>query len=148
MGDDSDDLKNVISGNDNNGISLKGNTTGAIHVAGNYIGTDITGQTKVSNKQNGTSLSEDIKEKTIGPGNVICGNQLAGVAISGVETQSNQITDNLIGMNSNGVLLGNTGDWVSINGGTFLNRVEKNTIRANGGNRGIERRRLCPQHYL
>lgn len=99
--------RNVISGNDNEGVLLRGNggdpATGAL-VEGNYIGTDADGTGTVPNSGHGVSLEasafNDIGGNTSGERNVISGNLLAGIHL--VDSGSNYITGNFIGTDKTG----------------------------------------------
>ncbi|HYR28574.1 MAG TPA: Calx-beta domain-containing protein [Thermoanaerobaculia bacterium] len=94
--------RNVISGNNNNGIALSASVLNS--VSGNYIGTNATGTAAIGNIA-GITIS-DADDNVIGPSNVISGNSIGGLSaavwISG-GAEDNQIVGNLIGVQSNGV---------------------------------------------
>ena len=103
--------RNLISGNTLNGIELEAH--GSV-IQGNFIGTDVTGTTKLGNS--GFGLHEDGgRNNTIGgtgagAGNVISGNG-AGLAID--RSIGDRVQGNLIGTDVTGLLpLGNTADGV------------------------------------
>jgi CSLREA domain-containing protein len=122
--------RNVISGNGTNGILLISSLTRNTLVAGNYIGTDVTGALAVPNTEDGVFLNT-ASENTIGgtdpdAGNLISGNGEHGVQIAGVQTNggstafNNRVQGNRIGTTAdgtaalpngfNGVLLSNSSD--------------------------------------
>jgi gliding motility-associated-like protein len=100
--------RNVISGNQT-GIRLS-NTTGVI-VAGNYIGTNPTGNAAVANTTAGIAL-QNVTNTTIGGSNVIASNLIAGNAkgITIENATGNTIQNNTIGKtglgNETGILIG------------------------------------------
>jgi parallel beta-helix repeat protein len=137
---------NVISGN-NVGIDISGYqatvSTGNL-IQGNFIGTDVTGKLAVPN-QNGIRIADGASQNTVGgtaagAGNVISGNQSAGIEINGSGTRNNLIQGNWIGTQQDGSSkLGNGGDGVfiadasnNVIGGTDAGA--SNTIAFNGGN--------------
>jgi Peptidase family C25/Calx-beta domain len=110
---------NVISGN-GGGVQITGPNTNNNTVQGNYIGTDVTGTLSVGNSEAGVSLSDSASSNTIGgsaagAGNVISGNTgtfniPAGVVITDLNTNSNMVQGNFIGVAADGASpLGNTG---------------------------------------
>ncbi len=100
---------NVISGNTFSGVSLAGAATRNNFVAGNLIGTDVSGSTALGNSQTGVILSGGASQNLIGgptvmTRNVISGNTQSGVSLRGVGTSENQISANYIGINRAGTL--------------------------------------------
>jgi len=101
--------RNIISGNSFGGISIIGDNN---VVAGNYIGTDATGNTGHGNLRYGVSLGNGATGNLIGTdgdgiadaaeGNLISGNGRFGVQLSGAA--HNTISGNLIGTDKNGAL--------------------------------------------
>ena len=57
---------NVISGNTNDGVQIVGSGTSDNVVAGNLIGTNVTGTVAIVNGYNGVQLSNDASGNTIG----------------------------------------------------------------------------------
>ena len=120
--------RNVISGAlTGSGIFVDGSgNTGAI-VAGNFIGTDISGRVAIGNQSNGVEIfnssSNTIGGVTAASRNVISGNQGQGVKISGFQATSNVIEGNWIGVDVSGNSgLGNlTG--IELSSGTYGNVV-------------------------
>jgi parallel beta-helix repeat protein len=132
---------NVISGNKKDGVHIAGPNTTFVTVAGNLIGTNRAGTSALGNQGNGVSLSNGASECTIGSGNVISGNSLDGVDITGAGTSKNVVTGNLIGTDRTGAkALPNQKDGVAIEQGAFANNVggllagQGNTIAGNRGN--------------
>jgi len=125
----SDDLeRNLVSGNGRQGIALYDATSNTI--AGNLIGTDITGTSALPNGHNATQaygaihLGPGSNLNVIGTngngqndaaeGNLISGNDhLYGIEVSGPNCQNNAITGNIIGLDITGSsILGNIGGIV------------------------------------
>jgi parallel beta-helix repeat protein len=132
-------LGNIISGN-GSGIQLT-NSNGNF-VQGNFIGTDVSGTTAIANNAAGLILlgsgSNTIGGAITGAANVISGNDFFGVVISESDSSSNQIIQNLIGTQSDGVHpLGNGihGIYFGNPAGTFAtnNFIQSNTIAFNSG---------------
>lgn len=109
--------RNIISGNNSYGIWVKSGAH-TVTIAGNYIGVNANGLAAIPN-QVGVYI-EDSNNILIGTnddgmgdyveGNLISGNNLAGVLLSGEESYENVIAGNLIGVNSNGdAAIGNLG---------------------------------------
>lgn len=88
---------NVISGNDGYGvvIAATGNT-----VAGNMIGTDVSGTAPLPNGLDGVALTDGAQNNTIGPQNRIAWNGGNGVLVTGATTIRNKITTNSIAFNT------------------------------------------------
>ena len=124
----SDDLEgNLVSGNGRQGITLYNATSNVI--AGNLIGTDITGTAALPNGHNASQiygavhLSAGSSLNVIGTngdgqndaaeGNLISGNDLIGIIVTGANSQNNAITGNIIGLDITGSsILGNVGGIV------------------------------------
>ena len=130
---------NVISGNAANGVELAGSGTNNNVVAGNFIGTDVTGTVVLPNHgsgvliQNGASANiiggsssvDPSTGKLTGAGNLISGNLNSGVQIS--EANGNYVQGNFIGTDVTGeIALGN--DPTGLNDGIDVNYSSNNTI--------------------
>ncbi len=80
--------RNVISGNDNDGILITDSGTNSNVVAGNLIGTDVTGVAALGNAANGIEINtgalNTIGGTTAAARNVISGNGDYGISMSGV----------------------------------------------------------------
>jgi titin len=138
IGGPSTGLRNVISGNgvsnrvmDRNGVKITGAAATGNQVQGNYIGTDLAGATGQGNVDAGV-LIEDAPDNLIGgtvaasgtaPGNVISGNQNAGVVIYKTGAKNNRVQGNLIGLYASGSL--NVGNRVN---GVLISDAPENLI--------------------
>ncbi len=155
--------RNVISGNQGEGIEISHNTTTrANFVMGNFIGTDLAGKNSAPsvtlNTGFGISLEDKASGNTIGPDNIIANNGTGGIYVSGIadnptpglvpgalaEPQAevadrNRITSNSIGLDvdgapaRNGFLPGVSGDGIWLNTNTQRAVVEGNEIAYNTG---------------
>ena len=129
-------LRNVISGNFDNGVFLSGALSS--FVGGNYIGTDASGTAAVPNRRDGVRLWDGFADGSVQT-NVISGNLGDGVNIEDVGTSRNSLYVNLIGVAADGLsALGNGGDGVSFDFSAQENLVGgdasvRNTIAFNGG---------------
>jgi hypothetical protein len=135
--------RNVISSDANGqGVVLRlAGSTGNV-VAGNYIGTDITG-TRALGSQQGVRIAEGANGNVIGgtgpgAGNVIAGNG-DGVVITDAGSNDNVVEGNFIGTTADGTAaLGNSNTGVSIvnNFGNVVGGAAPgagNLISGNGG---------------
>jgi hypothetical protein len=131
----------AINGFNGNGIALLSN--GNV-VAGNYIGTDLTGTIDRGNLGSGIHIL-DAGNNTVGgdsPGmrNVISGNTGEGVRLDGALATGNLIRGNYIGTNASGVAdLGNS------NSGVFIRKAPGNSVIGNliSGNDGFAGVAIC-----
>jgi gliding motility-associated-like protein len=109
--------RNIISGNTNAGVFLTNAATGNT-IANNFLGTDINGTTAIKNGTYGVNLGAD--GNTVGPGNLLSGNNNGGINLSG---NSNTIIGNLLGVNASGTSAlnnnNNTDIFVSGNSNTI-----------------------------
>ncbi len=165
IGDAAGATRNIISGNNNDGIKIEGSQAYANEVFGNFIGTDSTGGGALGNSASGIALlsaagsAVDFVSKTPnligkpGLGNIISSNNY-GIFIADNNTSKNWIQSNLIGTNVGGNSdLGNTLDGILVGGGTSDNRIggtgtgegnliafNRRGIFADGGERNAFRR--------
>ena len=118
--------RNVISGNDGDGIDIvtaTGNT-----VEGNFIGTDMTGTADLGNTGKGVRIASSAANNVVGgtspaARNVISGNDGDGIRIT-VGSLNNQVIGNYLGTDVTGTLdLGNTGYGILINSAAVSNTV-------------------------
>ncbi len=118
---DSVDLGNVISGNGYDGVQMLSGSSGNV-VAGNRIGTDVTGTFGLGNAVSGVEIEESAGDTigglATGAGNVISGNGQFGVIIHGVNSVGDVVWGDMIGTTVTGTKpLGNfqsgvyIGDW-------------------------------------
>ncbi|MDB5320647.1 MAG: hypothetical protein JWN40_2278 [Phycisphaerales bacterium] len=141
IGGTSAGARNVISGNNVNGITIS-NVSG-VRIQGNYIGTDAAGTAAIQNDANGVSIEGSAGATIIGgigaPGrNVISGNSGDGVRIDSTGS-GNVVQGNFIGTDSNGAAaLPNTANGVNVLSGAVLiggsTAGAGNVISANEGN--------------
>ena len=128
--------RNVIGGSDNDAIDMWGTGTDGNVVAGNYIGTDVTGTRSLGIAGDGVFLAEGASSNWIGvnsiggtafgdEGNLISGNGYDGVQIvSGPGSNGNVVAGNTIGTDVTGTLaLGNGGQGVEVDAGCVDNTI-------------------------
>ena len=130
--------RNVISGNGYSGVGIYGIGTDANSIAGNFIGTDASGEKPLPNANYGVDVYGGAQQNVIGTSgtskddagqrNVISANLWSGVAISDDGTDQNTVAGNYIGTDAIGTAgLGNGNNGVSIYGG-----AQGNVIGTNG----------------
>lgn len=142
VGGETPAARNVISGNTGDAIEIIGtNSTGNV-IAGNLIGTDLTGVLDHGNNGNGLFLT-DTPGNTIGgtsdaARNVISGNGGYGIRIAGALSVANVVQGNYIGLDGGGAAaLGNSATGVYLSGGANNTTVggssagARNVISAN-----------------
>jgi hypothetical protein len=125
--------RNIISGNYQSGISIRGQSTQSILIQGNYIGTESNGSLALGNL-NGIEILPEVDSTgtpsyiTIGGStsaamNLISGNVSAGIALfpDGTGGVGNIIIGNLIGTDSNG-----TAKVPNALGGIFVKKLTSN----------------------
>ncbi|MCA9064741.1 MAG: right-handed parallel beta-helix repeat-containing protein, partial [Planctomycetaceae bacterium] len=100
----------------------------AITVAGNYLGTDVTGTMDLGNSGRGVLISGSdsnvIGGATAADRNVISGNAMDGVYIADAGSLINTVTGNFIGTDATGLLdLGNSGSGIRIQNGAAGNQI-------------------------
>jgi Domain of unknown function (DUF4214) len=110
--------RNIISGNNNNGI-LFGASSGNL-IQGNFIGTDVNGTADLGNSQSGAQVTGGSANNSFGgttPGarNIISGNGSNGIQIRELGTNGNLVQGNFIGTQVDGSRpLGNTSAGVLV----------------------------------
>jgi hypothetical protein len=145
--------RNLLSGNSLAGVWISGRGTEANVVAGNFIGTDVTGTGALGNGgaylmdsegnylNGGLVISGGASGNRIGTDglgiddagerNVVSGNNGAGIDIEDTETEENIVAGDFIGTDVAGaVALGNAFDGVFIAGGASSNWIG---VNAHGG---------------
>ncbi|HMP90838.1 MAG TPA: hypothetical protein PJ991_11600 [Kiritimatiellia bacterium] len=105
LGGSTTNARNIISGNEVNGVEVITGAHGTV-VQGNNIGVDVTGMLAISNRQYGIIVNNSDNVIIGGLGaarNVISASRLTGLVVSG--TSSNTfIAGNYIGTSANGLL--------------------------------------------
>jgi hypothetical protein len=96
---------NLISGNSNFGIGLWNEDTSHNIIRGNYIGINLDGTGSWGHARDG--IHSNGATQNLITGNVIGGNESAGVYLCCVVDGYNTVTDNLIGIEPSGIHLGN-----------------------------------------
>ena len=97
--------RNIISGNDNDGVKIDTTSPNGNTVQGNYIGTDKSGTGALANAGDGVEVISKLNTiggTTTGAGNVISGNIGDGVLLSGAGATGNMIVGNYVGTDSTG----------------------------------------------
>lgn len=152
-GDGTRDLAegNLISGNDEDGISVSGDTTLANRIAGNRIGTTASGGAALPNGSDGIQIAIFAAGTIVGtdssgdPGDAVEGNLISGNAMNGVNEVAGVgtiVAGNRIGLNAAGTaampnLLGIqvldvvSGIRVGTDGDGVSDDVERNVISGN-----------------
>ena len=121
--------RNIISGNLSAGVLITGQGTNANVVAGDKIGTDVTGTLPLGNQVGGMLIQNGASDNTIGgtspsARDVISGNVENGVNISVSGTTGNVVEGDYIGVTANGAqVLANTYNGVAIFGGASGNII-------------------------
>ena len=112
--------RNLISGGSGSGQVVLGSGSSSNMVQGNYIGTDVTGTTALTNSTWGIQIGgpgNTIGGSAPGAGNVISGNFAGGIVLF-VNATGNTIHGNRIGTAADGVApLGNQSYGIGIQGG-------------------------------
>ncbi|MBK9055246.1 MAG: hypothetical protein IPL78_31420 [Chloroflexi bacterium] len=102
--------RNIVSGNDQDGIGLQGQGVHHNVIINNYVGLKQTGDIRLRNGADGVDVAEGVTDNRIGglnPGerNVVSGNNRDGVEIShGLDTQRNHVVGNFIGFAAAGTV--------------------------------------------
>ncbi len=134
--------RNVISGNHYSGMQIKAHSD-SNQVAGNLIGSDVTGKSIIGNEHNGIMITHGASNNTIGPQNFISGNGYqsggwaSGIVITGDSTTKNHVYANLIGLLYFQTPAGNVNHGISIQDGACCNKIGPQNIIANNGGDGI-----------
>jgi CSLREA domain-containing protein len=142
VGGDTPEERNVISGNDQYGVSIVFSGTMSNTVSGNYIGTDAMGAQDLGNATTGVVIYGGAQNNTVGGDtegerNIISGNGVRGVGIEGSGTTNNTISGNFIGTVVSGTQALGNGHGVGISYSAQYNTVgghtegERNVISGN-----------------
>ena len=131
IGGPSADDRNVISGNDGEGIQTPEDP---ITITNNYIGVAADGATGLGNADAGVYVGSGSSSNTIGPDNVISGNEDVGIRITDPNdngTTGNVVEGNFIGTNASGTAaVANIGGGVVIVEGASNNTIGGTTDAA------------------
>jgi len=140
-------LGNVISGNSNDGVDLRG-TSNNLSIMANKIGTDITGVGVIGNGGDGVSASNDVSNAVIGGTgarpNLIVGNTGAGISITGSATGVTVAENSIDGNGGLGIDLGTAGvtpnDLLDLDGGpnSLQNFPSITGVTQGGGNTTVD----------
>jgi titin len=128
--------RNIISGNDANGVLIQGIDAALNRVRGNFIGTDRTGTLDLGNTLFGVALRGGAHDNAIGgdlagTGNVISGNDSSGVLLEELDTEDNLVQGNWIGTDATRTLdLGNALHGVFITDNASRNSIGGTTTGA------------------
>lgn len=123
---------NLISANTTAGIRVSGTNGDGNVIQGNRIGTNATADAALGSQAVGVLIEAGGQNNLIGAyynaadrlaGNVISGNSVAGVKITGAGASNNWICANLIGTDGEGGAAVSNGDGVVIAGGASSNAV-------------------------
>ncbi len=100
---------NIISGNAECGVIVRGNGTDENLVIGNGIGVNRSGDDELPNSFYGVLLDEGAARNTIGgtesgSGNVIVRNGFSGIALMNATTNNNRVLGNHVGVDATGAL--------------------------------------------
>ncbi len=138
--------RNIISGNGADGVDLSPGPELSL-IAGNYIGTDVSGMKRLGNGNDGVLIASPFNTvggSTSGASNVISGNVANGVELSADSAEFDLVEGNYIGTDvsgKNSVINGN--DGVAIDDSATENTIggstsgASNVISGNAAN-GIE----------
>lgn len=137
---------NVISGNNFRGLTVEDSGSNNNVIAGNLIGLNAAGTAALANAGPGIAIFGGAQNTSIGSinggRNFIAGNNGAGVTISGLNTNTNAVIGNSIGLTPASAIVANSYEGVAIFadgsgspqnttiGGAFIGAA--NTISGNG----------------
>ncbi|HNB51422.1 MAG TPA: right-handed parallel beta-helix repeat-containing protein, partial [Anaerolineales bacterium] len=130
--------RNIISGNQSNGIYLSDSGTTGNQILGNYVGTNVGGTAAIWQRFHGISITQGASGNFIGNGteagrNVLSGNEMAGVSIEGSTTTDNTVQGNYLGTNPTGTAsVGNGLDGLLLQGETNGNLIGGNRLAGEG----------------
>lgn len=127
------DERNVVAGNDYDGIAVEDPGTEFNAVAGNYVGTDASGNIGLGGNHFGVLFNGGAQFNRIGTNsdgqsdalerNILAGNLWDGVGIFQAGTSFNIVAGNYIGVGTNGVTALGNNFGVRIDAGASNNRI-------------------------
>ncbi len=138
-GEEVGDEGNVISGNGDYGVQIYGAGSDSNVVAGNKIGTDVTGKIGLANTSAGVMIEgaggNVVGGLAAGAGNVISANGYDGVEING--SDGNVVAGNMIGTDATGQsALGNGHEGVEIDAATYSTSTGETIVPSTGNTIG------------
>lgn len=136
---------NVVSGNGGTGIGIWGPEPGNNRIAGNLIGTNLSGASPLGNLRSGVGIwdtgNNQVGGRTPVERNIISGNAQYGVMIQYAGAEENVVQGNYIGTDATGtVSLGNQRNGISVTDGATANTIggtdpgARNVVSGNGNN--------------
>lgn len=145
IGGETSGARNLISGN-SYGVRIRDTGTIGNQIVGNYIGVDVSGESAVGNREgvyiNLAASNNVIGGESTGARNLISGNRLMGIDLSGAGTMSNTVLGNYIGVNASGTAAVSNTFGVYISGGATNNVIGGESTGArnliSGNTEGIE----------
>ena len=127
--------RNYVSGNVAYGIPVFGAGCNYNVISGNYIGTDITGDTGIPNTY-GVLFDDGASYNVLGGNsinnrNIISGNSGYGIFIYNLGTQKDTVRNNFIGTDPSGTSAVPNGNGMVIDGPCYLHTIDNNLISGN-----------------
>ena len=127
--------RNYVSGNVAYGIPVFGAGCNYNIIAGNFVGTDITGTIAIQNTygvlfDDGASYNT-LGGRTSGSGNLLSGNSGYGVFLYNFGTLKDTVVGNLIGTDITGTIALPNANGIVVDGPSFLHTIENNVISGN-----------------
>ncbi len=130
IGGETEEDRNIVSGNTRFGIALWNLGTQDNQILGNYIGVDVSGASPLGNGNAGIRITAEASHNIIGgtapgSGNVISCNERGGISIGGTGgSTGNQVLGNIIGSDpSRSVALGNLISGIALFGAATNNVI-------------------------
>lgn len=120
---------NLISGNLGPGVIVTGSGTTNNTIANNRLGSNQAGTGPITNLQ-GVLISSGAQFNTVSS-NLISGNALEGISLTGADTQNNTIVANQIGTDVNGVLPLQNRTGIALSNGAQTNMIMDNLVSGN-----------------
>jgi parallel beta-helix repeat protein len=132
------DERNYVSGNVAYGIPVFGAGCNYNIIAGNYVGTDISGTQAIPNTygvlfDDGASYNL-LGGRETGAGNLLSGNSAYGLFIYNFGTMKDTIIGNLIGTDYTGTQALPNANGIVIDGPSFYHTIDSNVISGNSQN--------------
>ncbi len=123
---------NVLSGNEGYGIFMTDTINNVI--SENEIGLNAAGEGALGNTMSGIGAFTGVRSNTIGPRNVISGNEGYGIEIAGPTVENNVVIENDIGMDADGSnAIPNNASGILIADLASSNTINDNVLSGNEG---------------